>query len=221
VRAWLLNTLAVNNMINESYQIKSRILFEQIPSGQNFLKPIVEAMSENRTLLLTYQSFHRPEPNEFEVEPWCVKVFKQRWYLLAKSLYYGTPRIYALDRIVDLDSTENKFKLPKDFDAESFFRQSYGIIINENDKAQRVVIRVMNGQQKYVRTLPWHHSQKEVAKTDAYSDFQFYIRPTFDFEQEILSHGADVEVLEPQWLRDEIGDIAARMNEVYSEAKIG
>jgi len=215
VRAWLLNTLAVNNMINESYQIKSRILFEQIPSGQNFLKPIVEAMSENRTLLITYKSFNRPEPTEFEAEPWCVKVFKQRWYLLAKSIYYSHPRIYALDRIVDLDSTENKFKLPKNFDAQDFFSHSYGIIIGDNDKPQKVVIRARNGQQQYIKTLPWHHSQKEINVTEEYSDFQFVLKPTFDFEQEILSHGANVEVLEPQWLRDEIKYKVNETNKIY------
>lgn len=85
VRSWLLNTFAINNLINESHKLKSRILFEQIPSGQHFLVPIIEAMRESRTIDMTYQSFWRDEPSTFEVEPWCVKVFKQRWYLVAKS----------------------------------------------------------------------------------------------------------------------------------------
>jgi len=215
VRAWLLNSLAVNNLINESYGIKSRILFEQIPSGQHFLKPIVEAMSDNRTLLMTYQSFSRSEPNTFEIEPWCVKVFKQRWYMLGKSINYEHPRIYALDRIIDLDSTENRYKLPKGFDAAEFFSDSFGIIVSDFDKTQKVVIRVREGQQNYVRTLPWHHSQKEIARTESYSDFQYYIKPSFDFRQEILSHGSDVEVLEPQWLRDQIKTTVANMRKVY------
>lgn len=56
-RQWLLNTFAVNNLINESHKLKNRILFEHIPSGQQFLTPIIEAMLDNMTIEITYQSF--------------------------------------------------------------------------------------------------------------------------------------------------------------------
>jgi len=216
VRTWLLNSLAVNNLINESYSIKSRILFEKIPSGQHYLKPIVEAMAEGHTLLMTYRSFTKEDPSFYEIEPWCVKVFRQRWYMLGKVENFERPRIYSLDRIEDLDTTENKFKLPKGFDAEAYFAHCFGIFIGDSDKAQKIVIRAWDGEQKYLRTLPWHHSQKEIAKTDSYSDFEFNLKPTFDFKQEILSHGSYVEVLEPASLRDEINTVIAKMAERYT-----
>jgi len=222
MKSWLLNTLSVNSMLSESHHIKDRIIFEQIPSGQNFLKPIVEAMGENRTIILTYQSFNRSAPNTFEAEPWCVKVFKQRWYLLAKSEGYSTPRIYALDRIIDIDTTENRFNLPKGFIPDDFFSGSYGIIIGDSSKKpEPVVIRVSEDQQKYIRTLPLHFTQKEIATEEEYSDFQVTLRPTFDFAQEILSHGSAFEVLSPQWFRDEIAQEAARLDRKYKSDKEG
>ena len=149
VRTWLINTFAVNNLINESHQIKQRILFEQIPSGQRFLTPIIEAMRDNHTLTVTYQSFHRDRPSTFEVEPYCVKVFKQRWYLLARSTYNGDIRIYGLDRILSIEQNDNTFNLPKGFDAESYFDDVIGIIIGSDDKLETIEIEVSNGQQNY------------------------------------------------------------------------
>ena len=57
VRKWLINTFAVNNLINESHTLKRRILFEEIPSGQRFLTPIIEAMRDERTVEICYRSF--------------------------------------------------------------------------------------------------------------------------------------------------------------------
>lgn len=112
VRTWLLNTFAVNNLINESHHLKRRILFEDIPSGQRFLTTIIEAMRDGLTIMLTYQSFSRNEPSTFEVHPYCVKVFKQRWYLVAYSPWYDDMRIYALDRVEAVETSETTFKLP-------------------------------------------------------------------------------------------------------------
>jgi hypothetical protein len=79
--------------IEESHKLKRRILFEEIPSGQRFLTLIIEAMHYGSTLEITYQSFRRQEPSAFEIEPYCLKIFKQRWYVLAQSSYYDALRI--------------------------------------------------------------------------------------------------------------------------------
>ena len=204
VRAWLLNTFAVNRLINESHKLKPRILFEQIPSGQRYLAPIIEAMRDELTMEMTYQSFWRDEPTTFEIEPYCVKVFKQRWYVVARSLYYDAIRIYSLDRIHSLRVTETLFKLPKDFCPESYFDQAFGIIVDEGIEPCIVQLRVFGKQRKYLQTLPLHHSQYESDITENDSIFNYYLSPTFDFRQELLSHGDTIEVLSPKWFREEI-----------------
>jgi predicted DNA-binding transcriptional regulator YafY len=60
-----------------------------------------------------------------------------------------------------------------------------------------------------------HHSQEEIKITDEYSVFQYFIRPTYDFRQELLSHGAEIEVLSPQWFREEVSAITKEMNKLY------
>lgn len=215
VRSWLLNTFAVNNLINESHRLKKRILFETIPSGQMHLTPIMEAMRDGLSLEITYQSFWNDSPSTFEVYPYCIKVFKQRWYVIAFSPYIGRILIYGLDRIKNIQTTGNSFQLPDDFDGESYFSDSYGIIMDDDIDTEKVVIKVSGNQERYIRSLPLHHSQKEEETTPDYALFSYRVKPTFDLRQELLSYGSDIEVLKPQWFRDEIAEIIAKQSNVY------
>ncbi len=208
---WMLHTLCLNNVLHENADMKDRILMEKVPSSERFLTDIISAMRDFRVISLCYQSFRHPEPFCFNVRPYCVKYFKQRWYLLGDS-DLGL-RIYSLDRFVDMEELEEHFEIPKGFDAEEYFGNYFGVIIGE--EPEDVKIRVVPDQVKYFRTLPLHGSQRETVQEDGSSVFSYHIAPTFDFVQEILSHGADVEVLEPAELRESIADIIAGMASRY------
>lgn len=208
---WMLHTLCLNNVLHENADMKDRILMEKVPSSERFLTDIISAMRDFRVIRLCYHSFRHPEPFCFNVRPYCVKYFKQRWYLLGDS-DLGL-RIYSLDRFVDMEELEEHFEIPKGFDAEEYFGNYFGVIIGE--EPEDVKIRVVPDQVKYFRTLPLHGSQRETVQEDGSSVFSYHIAPTFDFVQEILSHGADVEVLEPAELRESVADIIAGMASRY------
>lgn len=208
---WMLHTLCLNNVLHENADMKDRILMEKVPSSERFLTDIISAMRDFRVIRLCYQSFRHPEPFCFNVRPYCVKYFKQRWYLLGDS-DLGL-RIYSLDRFVDMEELEEHFEIPKGFDAEEYFGNYFGVIIGE--EPEDVKIRVVPDQVKYFRTLPMHGSQRETVQEDGSSVFSYHIAPTLDFVQEILSHGADVEVLEPAELRESVADIIVGMASRY------
>ena len=151
VRTWLLNTFAVNHLINENHHLKRRILFEEIPSGQRFLTQIIEAMRDSLTMDMSYQSFWDEKPSQFEVEPFCAKVFRQRWYVVARSVTDGRLRIYSLDRIVSLQTTDHPFTLPEDFDPQAYFSDSFGITVDEDYPVEQVRVRVQGIQRQYLR----------------------------------------------------------------------
>lgn len=88
IRNWLLNTISVSNLLIDNQHMKDRILLEVIPSGQEYLADIIEAMKKGYSLEMTYRSYWRETSNTFIVEPYCVKLFRQRWYMLARSPYY-------------------------------------------------------------------------------------------------------------------------------------
>jgi len=215
VRSWLLNTFAVNNLINESHHLKRRILFEEIPSGQRFLTPIIEAMRDNLSIEIDYQPFWHDEPIMMNLDPYCLKIFKQRWYIIAKNDYSNSIRTYSLDRILEIRTTETTFKMPKDFNPETYFENSFGIVVDEKIKPCIVKLKVFGKQRKYIQTLPLHSTQQEIEITDDYSVFSYYISPTEDFITEVLSHGSEIEVLSPDWLRADITEIVKKMNNFY------
>lgn len=214
VKNWLLNTLTVSNLVNESHKLKNRILFENIPSGQQYLTTIIETMREGLTLWVSHQSFGKEKAHEFEIAPYALKVFKQRWYVLANSTAEDKLRIYALDRLQHVEPTEAHFELPKDFDAETYFFDCFGIIVMDNCKVETVRLKVNEWQTNYLRSLPLHHSQTEERKEE-YSIFSYKLKPSYDFSQEILKYGSDIEVLAPEWLREEIAETVRIMWKCY------
>lgn len=216
IRKWLLESLSMNNLLNESSDMRDRILFEKIPSSQKWLPSIVNAMRDGKAVEITYQSFTRSEPNTFIVHPWCLKLFRQRWYVLGRSEEYENARVYALDdRMLDVTQTKKRLKVPAKFNAQEYFSHCFGIIVASDNKPCTIDIKVTADQVKYIKTLKLHESQTLVEENDGYAIFRFRLVPTLDFKQEILSHGADYEVLAPQWYRDEIKNDIARMMSNY------
>ena len=221
LRSWLYNTFCVSNALAGSQSIKDRILLEYVPSGQNYLQPIIEAMKENRVLNITYHSYWKDEENNFDVQPYCVKLFRQRWYMVARStdsyFYEKGPRIYALDRIHHLHKTNETFAMPKDWDANEYFAGAFGIIVDQSISLQTVKIKVSAGQANYIRGLKMHESQEEIERNEEYSIFKYRLRPSYDFIQELLWNGANMEVLEPKELREEITGIVDGMWKIYKK----
>ena len=216
IRSWLLTSLSVNNLINESAAMHSRILFEKIPSGEKYLSTIIEAMKEGKILEMTYQKFQDDEPKTYDVAPYCVKVYKQRWYMLAKPTDRKSGlHIYALDRIYLLQQTRKDFKLPEKFNAETYFADWFGIVHDEVYEPCTIRLKVWSKQRNYFRTLPLHHSQKETEIHDDWSIFEYRMAPTWDLEQELLQYNDNVEVLEPQSLRDQMIEHAGNILELY------
>lgn len=217
LRSWLFNTLSVSTLLQANLGMKERILLEEIPEGKAYLPVIIEAMKENVQLIMTYQSYWRDEEHTFEVEPYCLKLFRQRWYLVARSVYYNKVLIYSLDRVRQLQATEVRFTYPKDFQPDEYFDGCFGIIAGDGTKVETVRLKASAGQANYLRSLPLHPSQEETERNDAFSIFTLRIRPTFDFIQELLRQGEGVEVLSPVWLRQEVAGMVERMWNKYKE----
>ncbi len=217
LQRWLLSTMSVNNTLLENKALSDRILLESIPSGQDFLATVMEAMKKNRLLEITYKGYWSEHEHTFPVAPYCVKLFRQRWYLVGNSVYEDKIRIYALDRVLEANLSDEAFKYPKEFNPEKYFRHCFGIIHDENCPLETVKLKVSYNQANYLRSLPLHPSQEEIECNDDYSIFSLNLRPTFDFQQEILWNGDAVEVLEPLWLRKEMTGIVKRMWNNYNK----
>ena len=204
LRSWLYSTFSVSNALVSNKGIRDHILLEYVPTGQEYLQTIIDAMKENREIHITYYNPWKDEEFDLILQPLCVRLFRQRWYMLARSEDYDKPRVYSLDRIIDAHQSRQGLKRPKSFDAKSFFDNYFGIIIGTDRKPCEILLKVDESQVKYFDSLPLHESQRKVEVTNEYSTYSYHFAPTFDFEQEVLSHSPFVEVISPEYFRDEI-----------------
>lgn len=201
---WLKDSIATESLLIDNKNIADKIVLEPVPGGREWLPILSQALKENRRVNFRYTSFHPSKNNDKdrELEPLCLKMFKRRWYVLGQSVNDGKRLIFALDRITDLSLSDDTFEYPADFSAQEFFTNFYGICSDGYSKPTRVVIKCFREFPKYLRSLPLHHSQEELEVTAEYSTFEFFLSPAYDFVQELMSHGDDIEVIKPQWLRD-------------------
>lgn len=215
VRTWLLSTLAVDNIVNQSKELKDRIQYEKIPSGQQFLTTIISSMKDGRKLKMVYHSFWHDVDDEVLLEPYFVKVDSQRWYVIGPSdIHPGDPHIYSLDRIKTIEPTKLKFKYPKSFDPSAYFSDDFGIF-HVSGEPQSIRLKVSKYQCNYFESLKIHESQVCVEETPDYNIYLLRLRPNLQFYQRLLSYGADVEVLSPQNVRDEMAGKLKAASELY------
>lgn len=221
IENWLLSTLSVSNSLLENKSIKDRIILEDVPSGREFLEPIMDAMKKNRFIHINYFNYRNGDTRDHYVMPLCVKLFRQRWYMVGRNWPAGRDIVFCLDRIQNFRLSSHTFKYPEDFTPQEYFDGCVGVILGDgSDDIQKVKIKVSASQANYLRDLPLHESQQEVEHTEEYSIFELQVRPTFDFLQEILWNGEDMEVLEPLWVRKEIAGKIKRMWNKYKEEEL-
>lgn len=200
VTDWLLNTQAVNDALAGARDVSDRIFLENVPSAREHLGTVIEALRQNRRLRFDYRNYSRSRPTRGVVfEPYFLKIFKQRWYMVGRHVADNRIKTYALDRMQSVTHEPDTFNVPETFDAESYFHYSFGIVVTQN-APKRVAIRTDHRNANYLRGLPLHHSQQEVVH-DGFSIFYYNMRITDDLVNELLSHGPRIQVLEPPELR--------------------
>ena len=214
IQNWILSSMTVHTAVQEGIGLQKRILLEEIPSGYKYLQPILEAMRFNHCISFTYQKYNDAVVKTYPlVEPYCVKLYKQRWYLLTKINQQF--RTFSLDRIKSLDILAESFQLDKDFDAETHFHDYFGVFCDEKESPQTILIRASKDERPYLRDLPLHHSQKEINVTAEYSDFSYFLSPSDDFIGEILRKKNRLYVISPKELRDKILHTVKEMENNY------
>jgi predicted DNA-binding transcriptional regulator YafY len=201
IERWLFSTLTVHGMLADSAAVKERLVLENAPAGEQYLDIIIRAIRTNRCLHIGYKKF-QAEGYEKVVCPYALKLFRQRWYLLALN-DEDQMRIYALDRMTMAELTDDAFEMPEGFSSQAYFSEYFGVLTNDTPMAH-VIVRAHKWMPNYLRTLPLHHSQRELTSTPDYTDFSFDIRPTSDFLGELLRHSEGIEVLEPLDLREKM-----------------
>lgn len=218
LKKWMFNTFSVSSALIHNQSISDRILLEEVPKGDDLLPNILKAMKENHSIKVTHHPYHKKRSYTYTINPYCIKMFRQRWYLVGLITRTGEIHSLALDRIEKLNVLDKKFNLPEDWNSKEFFKNAFGIIANPDARVERVRLKVDASQANYFRSLPLHASQVEEEKNSDFSIFKYKMWPgALDFMQELLKNGATIEVLEPSWLRMDIAEEIKMMYGLYHE----
>ena len=222
VQNWMLSTLSVSNDVGESLSLQDRILLESIPSEYGRLGEVTEAMKKRVCLRMTYKKYGNAEPKVVTLEPYCIKLFKRRWYVFGRlhDAEGDSYRIYSFDRVKEIELTDLHYDLPADFSAKELFKDYYGILLSHDTEAERIVVRAYGNERFYVRDLPIHHSQQEIGAGEGYADFELRMHATSDFCSHVLSRSNQLQVLEPAWLVKKIKAMLQDALERYGEFTI-
>lgn len=202
---WLVNTFTVNNLLTLGKErLSGRVSVEDIPSGQKWLVSVMQAMLDNTEMELHYRKYLSEEEEVRHIRPYAVKEFARRWYIVAYSGEASSLRVYAMDRILSLTPTGEKFRMPKGFRVDELFESSYGIYLPEGEEPVLVKFRTTLREAAYLQDLPLHPSQVFLGEKDGFCLFALRVIPNPNFIMELVKHGKRLEILEPASLREQV-----------------
>lgn len=215
VENWMANTISINNIIAENKSVSDRILLESIPSEGGNLQAAIVAMRRNNILRFDYKKYYSSEIKHYFVQPYCVKLYHRRWYLLGKYPSTKDYRMFAFDRMSDVQITSEKFLFDTSFDASEYFKECFGVALNPSVPVQKIIIRAFLNERYYLRDLPLHPTQRFIAEGDGYFDYEITMRPTEDFLGYLLSRSHFVKIISPNSLAVQLQSMAKSILERY------
>lgn len=197
---WMLDSYAVSNAIKGSDAPMDRVEIEDVPSAREFLPVVLDAIRNSHKIEFTYAGFNRSRAERgIRYEPYFLKRYKQRWYMIGLKEKGGDIRTYALDRVKEVKTLDEPFVKPADLELNDLFGNIVGVTSSKAD-VKTVRLQATPTQAKYFRALPLHPSQEE-ALHDDYSVFTYRLKLNYELAHEILSLGDAVKVLEPPELK--------------------
>jgi len=218
---WHISMLSMVEVMAGYTSLRERIQLENYAPDPHLLPVILQAMKDDKQISITYKRFNGNGTKVHSVEPFFIKDYQHRLYLVARICNKKKdPCVFSLDRILDIERLTDKFKMPKDLTVDKFFEDCYGVMRDEDTKAELVTIRAFDDEMYYVHTKPLHSSQRAIGFLDlsfGFCDFQLYLKPTKDFIGFLLSRADRIEVLEPIWLRKKLQTSLNRSAKLYAE----
>jgi predicted DNA-binding transcriptional regulator YafY len=162
-----------------------------------------------------YQKFWEEEITRRTTEPYALKEFRNRWYVLAKDIKDGQIKSFALDRLTNLEITKKSFEYPKTFDIEENYRYCFGIISPNGEKPKDIILSFDPFQGKYIKSLPLHETQQVLIDNQDELQIKLKLCVTFDLIMELLSFGDNMKVIKPKSLVKKIKEAHQRAFKQY------
>ena len=206
--ARILEAFDTMNALRLNEKLTDYVHFEQRKSkGTEHLYGILHCIRNGYEFEFIYHKFLDDEISKRTLKPYALKEFKHRWYVVGLDSKSNEIRIFGLDRILSIDILKTKFKYPKDFNVNQYFKYSFGIIRPLDEQPEKIILSFTPSHGKYVKTTPLHHSQKVIVDNEIEVQIELELFITYDFVMEIMQYSRDMKVIQPECLKQELQDL--------------
>lgn len=201
----MLEAFDMFNVLNLSDDLSNYIHFEKRKSqGTYHFYGLLHCIKNRFVIRFPYLKFEESEISKRNVEPYALKEFKGRWYVLGKDQKDNLVKTFGLDRIQELEIMKKRFEWPENFNAKELFRYYFGIINSSDEKLEEVVLSFDPFQGKYIKSFPLHGTQEILVDDETETRIKLSIYITYDFVLELLSYGDRLKIISPESLKREV-----------------
>lgn len=199
----MLEAFDLFNSLNIAEDLSPYIYLEKRrPNGTEHLYGLIHAIKNRFLIRFTYQKFWEDEVTHRTAEPYALKEFRGRWYVLANDSKDNMVKSFGLDRISQLEISQERFKHPDNFNIDDYFSHCFGIFTSPDTEPEEIVLSFKPVQGKYVKSSPLHETQKVIVDNENELKIKLTLHITHDFIMELLSCGDTVTVIAPQNLKE-------------------
>ncbi|MEW5773231.1 MAG: WYL domain-containing protein [Thermodesulfobacteriota bacterium] len=194
--------------------VASRKFAKDYKGKEQIIDDLTQAMLEQRTCLVRYNSFSQDRVTGFKIDPLHFFEHGGGLYLFVRATSFGDIRMLAVERIQEITLTDSRFDYPEDFDPEARLAEAFDLTLDDPIAAR---IRFSADQAKYIKERQFAQDQQITDQDDGSIVLAITTSGGWDLKRWVLSFGAEAEVLEPAELRREIADTLTAMRELYPE----
>ncbi len=210
----------ISARLESSFKLKSQakvIEFEENPYlyGQEYLGELYHAIVNQKVLTIHYKPFKSDHSCDYRVHPYYLKQYNNRWFLWGLNDRENRLINIALDRIIEIEGSTEKYIQNKEIDFEEFFEDIIGVSIPPSRETVKIDLKIDADLWPYIKTKPIHGSQRVMESNDKFTIIRLELIPNYELESIIFSHADRVEVLAPSDLRDQIMQRIKTLYEKY------
>lgn len=181
--------------------------------GAQFFKGLTEAIAAHRTVAIDYFSQYRNALTHRELDPYHITNYRGDWYVSGFCHLRYAVRDFAVTRIRKLEILDKEFKVAADFDREQYLDRQFGI--EKGARSQGIALKFSPEQSRWMLEKSWHQSEEKEMQADGSLIMKMHVPVTGELKRWVMSFGKEVEVLEPDELRDIVGKEVQELAETY------
>ena len=211
------NMELLTSYLKEGSNIAEIIEFEDYNSfkGVQYIRDIAFFIKDGAEICLKYKRFDAIADKEYCFQPYILREYLNRWYVIGMLSGSNEIRTFGLDRIVGVKETGHQFKKEKLNDILSLFRNVIGINAAENDIAEEIELVCMPFQGNLLKTLPLHSSQKVISETPNEIIFSYKLVVNFELKHRLLMMATQARVVKPLRLKEEMEKLLTEAQDFY------